>query len=44
MFIYFLRQRHKGQVEEGQTERETQTPKQAPGSELPEYSLTQGSN
>ena len=31
-------------VEEGQRERETQNPKQAPGSELSAQSLTRGSN
>ena len=32
------------QMEEGQKERETQNPKQAPGPELSAQSLTQGSN
>ena len=34
----------RAQVGEGQRENETQNPKQAPGSELPAHSPTQGSN
>ena len=51
LFIYFWererereRERNRVWVEEGQIERETQNPKQAPGSELSAQSLTQGSN
>ena len=42
MFIYFETERE--QVGEGQKERETQNPKQAPGSELSAQSPTGGSN
>ena len=42
MFIIFERDR--AQTGEGQRERETQNPKQAPGSELSAQSPTQGSN
>ena len=38
MFIHFLRDRDR--VGEGQRERETQNPKQVPGSELTAQSLT----
>ena len=40
-FIYFERERGDG---EGQSERDTQNPKQAPGSELSAQSPTRGSN
>ena len=45
MFL-FLREREcaRAQVGEGQRERETQNPKEAPGSELSTRSLTRGSN
>ena len=43
MFIYFW-ERDRAQAGEGQRERETQNPKQAPGSELSAQSLTRGSN
>ena len=36
--------RNRAQVGEGLREKETQNPKQAPGSELSAQSLTQGSN
>ena len=40
MFFTFERERERAQVEEGQRERETQNPKQAPGSELSAQSPT----
>ena len=40
----FERQRDRTQVGEGRREKETQNPKQAPGSELSAQSLMQGSN
>ena len=43
MFI-FEKERDRARVEEGQKERETQSPKQAPGSELSAQSLMRGSN
>ena len=43
MFIH-LRERDRVGVGEGQTKRETQNPKQAPGSERPAQSPTQGLN
>ena len=44
MFNVFSRQRDRPWVGEGQRERETQNPKQAPGSELSARSPTRGSN
>ena len=44
MFILFLRNRDRTWVGEGHRERETQNPKQAPGSELSAQSLMRGSN
>ena len=43
MFIYFW-DRDRAWMGEGQRERETQNPKQAPGSERSAQSLTQGLN
>ena len=43
MFIHFLG-RKREDVEEGQRERHTQNPKQAPGPELSAQSPTHGSN
>ena len=43
MFI-FERDRDRVQAGDGQREKETQNPKQAPGSELSAQSLTWGSN
>ena len=40
----FLRETDRAQAGEGQRERETQNPKQAPGSELSAQSPTRGSN
>uniref|UniRef100_A0A667HVX7 Ig-like domain-containing protein n=1 Tax=Lynx canadensis TaxID=61383 RepID=A0A667HVX7_LYNCA len=44
--VYFMLclKKHRVQVVEGPRERETQNPKQAPGSELSAHSLMQGSN
>ena len=44
MFIYFLRERDRAQVGEGRREKETENPKQAPGSEPSAQSPTRGSN
>ena len=45
MFIYFWeRERDRAWAEKGQRERETQNPKQAPGSELSAQNLTWGSS
>ena len=44
MFISFETEPHRVRAEEGQRERETQNPKQAPGSELSAQSQTWGSN
>ena len=43
MFL-FIFERESTQAGEGQRERETQNPKQAPGSELSAQSLTRGLN
>ena len=43
MFIFEI-ERDRMRVGEGQRERETQNPKQAPGSKLSAQSLMQGSN
>ena len=42
--IFFVTERDRAQVGEGQRERETQNLKQVPGSKLSAQSLTQGSN
>ena len=45
MFLFISeRQRDRAQAGEGQRKRETQNPKQAPGSELPAQSPLQGWN
>ena len=44
MFIYFEGERDRVQAGEGQRERETQNPKQVPGSELSAQSPTRGLN
>ena len=44
LFVHFFRERDRAQVGVGQRERETQNPKQAPGSELSAQSPMQGLN